>query len=161
MSIVTTYYSSVDGFYSQRTNLLILYPASKNWDEYLIPDTVTDIGYRAFNVSENLSSVIIPESVSVIEDYAFMACSNLVTITNRYIGNQYIGYAAFETSVNVSGDNYAFAYSDNTNFIDAVEIEGYEVILLDEDSGDGGDGDEDFISAAINAGYPIIRLWTR
>ena len=46
--------------------------------EYIIPNTVTEIGYEAFFYCSGLTSVIIPGSVTEIGDYAFSGCSHLV-----------------------------------------------------------------------------------
>lgn len=45
-----------------------------------IPNTVTEIGERAFLCSDELEEVIIPDSVKKIGDNAFCACSNLTKV---------------------------------------------------------------------------------
>ena len=52
--------------------------------EYVIPDSVTKIGYCAFSGCSGLTSVTIPNSVTKIGDYAFEDCIGLTSIT---IGN--------------------------------------------------------------------------
>ena len=47
----------------------------------VIPNSVTNIGNRAFNGCINLTSLIIPNSVTTIEEYAFCLCSGLTSIT--------------------------------------------------------------------------------
>ena len=46
-----------------------------------IPDSVTEIRCRAFDLCFSLTSVTIPNSVTKIGDYAFMDCSSLTSIT--------------------------------------------------------------------------------
>ena len=46
-----------------------------------IPDTVTKIGYEAFFMCKNLTSIKIPDSVNSIGDFAFAGCTTLKSIT--------------------------------------------------------------------------------
>ena len=46
-----------------------------------IPNSVTSIGYRAFNGCESLASVTIPSSVTSIGGFAFDGCRSLVSVT--------------------------------------------------------------------------------
>lgn len=49
--------------------------------EYIIPDSVTKIGFKAFAGCHGLTSVIIPESVRTIDLAAFVDCDGLESIT--------------------------------------------------------------------------------
>lgn len=49
--------------------------------EYVIPDSVTKIGFKAFAGCHGLTSVTIPNSVRTIELAAFVHCENLTSIT--------------------------------------------------------------------------------
>ena len=73
--------------------------------EYTIPDSVTTIGWAAFDSCTSLTSVTIPDSVTTIGDFAFYYCSSLtsVTIPNSVTS---IGERAFKncdslTSINI------------------------------------------------------------
>ena len=46
-----------------------------------LPDTVTRIGFAAFEGCEGLKSITIPDSVTSIGEYAFSKCKNLESIT--------------------------------------------------------------------------------
>ena len=48
--------------------------------EYVIPNSVTSIGDRAFSDCTSLTSVTIPNSVTGIGDYAFWRCSGLISV---------------------------------------------------------------------------------
>jgi hypothetical protein len=73
-------YSSVDGvLYNKDTTTLILYPSDKQQDAYTIPNSVTEIGERAF-IRTRLKSVTIPSSVTAIGKDAF-AYSGLTSVT--------------------------------------------------------------------------------
>ncbi len=49
--------------------------------DIVIPNSVTKIGWNAFNSCTNLSSVRIPDSVSLIDNCAFHTCTGLSSIT--------------------------------------------------------------------------------
>ena len=54
----------------------------KNYEgTYIIPNSVTSIGCRAFYDCSSLTSVIIPDSVTSIGDWAFSDCSSLSSVT--------------------------------------------------------------------------------
>ena len=59
--------------------------------EYVIPDSVSKIGFKAFADCHGLTSVTIPNSVRTIELAAFVNCENLTSITLpasiKHIGN--------------------------------------------------------------------------
>ena len=46
----------------------------------IIPNSVTTIGYMAFNDCKGLTNITIPSSVTSIEDYPFFMCQNLASI---------------------------------------------------------------------------------
>ena len=60
---------------------LIQYPIGNSRAEYTIPDSVTSIGYGAFEDCASLVSVTIPGSVISIGSSVFRGCSNLTSIT--------------------------------------------------------------------------------
>jgi len=58
-----------------------------------IPNTVTTIGYSAFNGCNNLTSVTIPSSVTSIENGAFGGCTSLTTLNFNAINcNDFFTY---------------------------------------------------------------------
>jgi hypothetical protein len=74
-------YSSDDGaLFDKNKTRLLCYPAGKDGKFYLIPDSVTTIGERAFYSCANLTSVYIPAGVTEIEAYAFTMCSSLTFV---------------------------------------------------------------------------------
>ena len=60
----------------------------------MIPDTVTEIGHRAFDSCSNLKKVVIPDSVIVINGRAFDNCTNLSSAPLPKNLNE-LGYNAF------------------------------------------------------------------
>ncbi len=86
-----------------------------------IPDTVTNIGYRAFDGCDGLEEIIIPESVEMIDERAFYGCDNLKKIvipkSVKHIGKEAFAYCnSLEEIVIENGIEYigynAFAYCD-------------------------------------------------
>jgi len=49
--------------------------------EFVIPNSVTEIGYGAFSGCSDLTSITIPNSVTSIGDGAFSGCSDLTSVT--------------------------------------------------------------------------------
>ena len=72
---------SSDGIalYNKDKTLLIEVP--KGATSFVIPNSVTTIGYNAFESCKNLTSVTIPDSVASISDHAFGNCTKLTNIT--------------------------------------------------------------------------------
>ncbi len=62
--------------------------------EYIIPDGVTSVGYKAFFRCSGLTSVSIPNSVTSIGKQAFQYCNNLLSVTIPNSVNR-IGDGAF------------------------------------------------------------------
>ena len=59
---------------------LIRYPEGNTRTSYVIPDSVTNIGYRAFYACTKLTSVTIPDGVTGIDDDAFWGCVSLTSV---------------------------------------------------------------------------------
>jgi hypothetical protein len=77
---LNSFYSSVDGvLFNKSTNTLILCPEGKA-GSYPVPDSVTNIGDRAFYSCASLSSVTIPDSVTSIGYAAFSSCTSLTGV---------------------------------------------------------------------------------
>jgi len=73
--------STEDGvLFNKDKTKLILYPQGRV-ENYVIPDSVTEIGEIAFHGCEGLTSIIIPDSVTEIGNYAFSYCSGLTSVT--------------------------------------------------------------------------------
>ena len=60
---------------------LVLYPAGKPGESYIIPPSATRIGVGAFHGCYRLTSVTIPSSVTSIGDNAFYDCEGLTSVT--------------------------------------------------------------------------------
>jgi hypothetical protein len=77
-----TQYSSENGvLFNKDKTTLVTCPGGKTGG-YVIPNSVTTIGYGAFAVCEGLTSVIIGNSVTTIGNTAFIQCTGLTTVTN-------------------------------------------------------------------------------
>ncbi len=75
-------FSSEDGIlFNKDKTELIRYPAGKQEEAYVIPDSVAKITQYSFSGCQKLSSVTIPNSVTQIEDAAFAYCTALTSIT--------------------------------------------------------------------------------
>lgn len=60
---------------------IIRYPAAKSGNSYIVPDTVTEISYGAFEDSINLEEIRLPKGITDIGEAAFSNCSSLKNIT--------------------------------------------------------------------------------
>jgi hypothetical protein len=102
-------YSSVDGvLFDKSQTTLIQYPTAKPCGKYTMGNSVTSIGYGAFDYCASLASITIGNSVTNIGDDAFEYCFSLTTVT---IGNSLInigedafGYCAGMTGVYFQGN---------------------------------------------------------
>ncbi len=122
-----TVYSSVNGvLFNKDKTELIRYPAGKTDTSYSIPDSVTNIGDRAFEDCSSLTSITIPDSVTSIGWYTFSDCSSLTSVTIPDSVTS-IGYGAFYgcsslTSITIpnsvtSIDSNAFEYCSSLTSI--------------------------------------------
>ena len=75
------HYKSIDGIlYSKDGSELICYPSGKIETEFVVPESVTSIGYAAFYHAKNLQKVTLPNSLFKIETHAFTQCYDLSEI---------------------------------------------------------------------------------
>lgn len=84
-------------FNKDKTTLVAYRSKGKN---YIIPNSVTNIGNSAFYFCESLTSINIPNSVTNIGDNAFCGCESLtkIKIPNSVTN---IGHAAFSWCENI------------------------------------------------------------
>ena len=76
------YYSDNNGvLFNKKKTALIRYPEGKSQTSYTIPNSVTSIGYSAFEDCTGLTSITIPNSVTSIGGSAFDGCTGLTSIT--------------------------------------------------------------------------------
>lgn len=75
-------YSSVDGvLYNKAKTILIRFPLGKNTPNFIVPNTVKEIGNQAFSSNKNLASISLPVGLTKIGKSAFVGCSSLKSIT--------------------------------------------------------------------------------
>ena len=75
-------FTEVNGvLFNAEKTVLLTYPASKEGDNYTIPDSVSSIKTGAFSGCTSLTSITMGESVTSIGEFAFIECANLTSIT--------------------------------------------------------------------------------
>jgi hypothetical protein len=108
--------SSDDGkiLYNKDKTKLIVYPSVNG--EFVIPDSVTEIGSCAFANCINLTSITIPDSVVCIGESAFSGCRNLKSVIIPDSVTK-IGSGAFDYYENLICNKYdnGFYLGNNNN----------------------------------------------
>ena len=66
--------------YEKRSHTLLHYPAQRRDEEFVVPNGIQAIGYRAFEGCRSLSSVELPDSLTAIGDRAFEGCRSLSSV---------------------------------------------------------------------------------
>lgn len=85
-------FKSVDGIlFNKNMTKLIAYPQNKQGQKYTVPDTVTDIGYKAFEEARNLIYVYLPDNITHIGHNAFFLTIMQHMPENQYNGGFYLG----------------------------------------------------------------------
>ena len=97
---------SIDGvLYSNYGKTLTKYPTKRPAEEFVIPDSVTSIGDRAFYCCRHLTGVTIGNGVTSIGAWAFSYCDSLTSVTIpdsvTSIGDRAFSYCDSLTSVTI------------------------------------------------------------
>lgn len=88
------YLSSEKGIlFNKKRTVIIVYPQGKAESKYETPDTVIEIGSRAFLNSRNLKNIVIPKSIKTINNYAFSGTNFEALFLHEKI--EYIGEDVF------------------------------------------------------------------
>ena len=75
------YFKSIDGvLFTADYKTLVRYPPKKNGTDYVVPDSVVNIGSCAFRNCEFLENIILPNSLTRIGEEAFWHCKSLQNI---------------------------------------------------------------------------------
>ena len=147
VSIDNKYYSSFDGIlYNKDKTELLCYPLGKSVPTYSIPNGVTSIGDKAFDLCTSLESVIIPDSVTDIETFAFRDCTSLTSITipdsvtnigwDAFLGCTSLSYVVIGNGVTyISRNPFANTayYNDESNWDNGILYIGNYLISAKSD----------------------------
>ena len=75
-------YKSIDGnLYTKDGKKLVQYATGKTTTEFIVPNSITSIGYGAFAACRTLTSVTIGDGVTSIGNKAFTSCTRLTNVT--------------------------------------------------------------------------------
>ncbi|MEI7850419.1 MAG: leucine-rich repeat domain-containing protein [Kiritimatiellales bacterium] len=119
-----TLYSSLDGvLFNKDQTVISVYPGGKT-GSYTIPNSVTSIGYSAFQTCPGLTGITIPENVTTMGDWAFYECPGLtsVTIPNSVtaMGENAFCNCTGLTSITIDGTIGNSAFYNCNNLIDVT-----------------------------------------
>ncbi|MDD6642794.1 MAG: leucine-rich repeat protein, partial [Firmicutes bacterium] len=137
----TTYRSDDGVLFNHDGTLLICYPGGRENAEYILPDTVTQIGAGAFAYNAHLTSVTIHDGVCSIGQSAFTDCSQLSSV---YIHADSCDIADGSTTLGVAGTTVLHAHQDSTAWSYAEKF-GYSF----ESIVDCENGHHDYIKTVI------------
>lgn len=118
------YYCSSEGVLYNKNKTAILQCPSSKTGNFIIPNSITEIGPHAFYYCTGLTSVTIPTSVKKIGEYAFYKCTGLTSVTIPNSVTEIREYAFYKcsgiTSATIPNSvteigEYAFAYCGLTS----------------------------------------------
>ena len=116
-------FTSVDGvlFNKDKTELL-KYPTGSSNTTYTVPNSVTTIGYRAFDYSASLESIVIGAGVTHIGENAFKNCTALKDV--YYTGTQeQWNQVVIETEGTFENVNIHYNYRNDNDDDSAIDEE--------------------------------------
>lgn len=120
------YCASDEVLFNKSKSQIIRYPGANGLNEYVIPDSVTNIGIDAFDGCSGLTSVTIPDGVRSIGYGAFKGCSGLISVTIpdsvTTIGGEAFGFCRELKSINLGNGitsigSCAFRYCESLTSI--------------------------------------------
>ena len=77
------FYSSCDGvLYNKDKTILYLYPSNNQSTNFIIPETVRSIEYKAFQYNKWLNKLILTKNIKKVANISFYECSNLIIEVN-------------------------------------------------------------------------------
>ena len=116
-------YKDINGnLYTKDGKTLIQYAIGKSDIHFVIPDSVTSIGYSAFYGCDSLTGVVIPDSVTSIGDRAFASCDSLTSVVIPDSVTSIGSYAFYDCS------NLQFNEYENCKYLGSKDNPYYALI---------------------------------